>query len=290
MYWNPDPIAFTIPFINLSIYIYGICFVAGFSFGYLILKHLMQIQYPFLEKSILQKLLDQVTWFIIAGTIVGARLGHVFFYDWERYREAPWLILNTREGGLASHGGTIGVLIALFIFYRLYFHRTVRKTFLELIDLIVVPTALVAFFIRLGNFFNQEIVGIPTDLPWGIVFGSPADHHSIAARHPVQLYEGFSYLVTFGLLYYLWKQKAYLRTGVLSGIFFLSIFGSRFFIEFLKAKQISVFDQTYLQAGQWLSLPFILGGFFLLLYGLRNDYRQQQPPDLHHKGSSCSKG
>lgn len=267
IYWNPNPVAFTIPFVNIPILIYGVCFTAGFVVGYLIMLHLVQKTLPSFSRKEVQKLVDQLTWFVIGGTIIGARLGHVFFYDWDRYRENPLLILNTREGGLASHGGTIGVLLALGIYYVYFFRKKTGLNFLQLLDLIVIPTAFVAFMIRIGNFFNQEIIGIPTDLPWGIIFGSPADHSAAVARHPAQLYEAFAYLAIFGLLLTLWKTtNISLRVGRCAGLFFTLIFGTRFLIEYVKAPMDSIFDQSLLQAGQWLSIPFILGGLLLILY------------------------
>lgn len=262
MYWNPNPVAFHLPFVDLPIYIYGICFVIGFVIGYYVLIHLLQNSLP---KKEIHRLVDQLTWFVVGGTIIGARLGHVFFYDWERYRESPWLILNTREGGLASHGGTIGVIIALGLFYYFRFKKETHLSFLELLDHVVVPAALIAFFIRLGNFFNQEILGTPTDLPWAITFGSPADLSFPIPRHPAQAYEGIAYLLTFFLLMALWHYTQIKRKkGFLTGLFFLLVFGFRFFIEFVKEYQHSIFDQSLLQAGQTLSLPFIILGIFLM--------------------------
>lgn len=269
MFWNPNPVAFTIPYFNIPIYIYGLCFVIGFAFGYWLLMRMIQrdLKWP---KSEVQSLVDQLTWFVVGGTIIGARLGHVLFYDWERYRANPLLILNTREGGLASHGGALGVLLALGIYYFFFFKRKTKKTFLVLLDWIVVPTAFVGFMIRVGNFFNQEILGTPTNLPWGVTFGSPADFSASVPRHPAQLYEGFAYLFIFFLLLGLWKWTTlYKRQGFLSGLFFVLVFGSRFLIEYVKEVQESVIDQHVLQAGQWLSLPFILGGVMLIFFALR---------------------
>lgn len=229
----------------------------------------MQKQPLFLAKEKAESVVDQLTWFIVAGTIIGARLGHVFFYDWERYQASPWLILNTREGGLASHGGAIGVLLGLAIYYFLFFRKKICRSFLMLLDLIVIPTAVVAVFIRLGNFFNQEIIGIPTDLPWGVIFGAVPDG---LPRHPAQLYEAFAYFLTFIALFSLWKWSSFSqKPGRCVGLFFVLVFGSRFFIEFVKEEQASVFNQHLLQAGQWLSLPFILAGLLLYLYSSRSD-------------------
>jgi prolipoprotein diacylglyceryl transferase len=178
----------------------------------------------------------------------------------------PVDIFKVWEGGLASHGGAIGVMVALWLYLR-----TVRKTYpqltyVTLLDLMVIPTALVGCFIRLGNFFNQEIIGTGTTLPWGVIFGNPMDGGTIIPRHPAQLYEALAYLLTFVFLYTLWKVKGtQLKTGTLAGLFFILVFVSRFLIEFVKAPMDAVVDQSFLQMGQYLSLPFIALGFYLLL-------------------------
>lgn len=210
-------------------------------------------------------LVDRLTWFVVAGTIIGARLGHVFFYDWPRYQDHFIDIFKVWEGGLASHGGTVGILLALFFYQRMIRKNFPEFTFLTILDMLVVPTALAACCIRIGNFFNQEIIGTPTTLPWAVIFGHPADHSVPEPRHPVQLYEGAIYLLTFFLLYYLWKTYSdKLRSGVLSGIFFISIFGSRFFFEFFKMPQSLILDESILQTGQYLSIPCVLFGIWLL--------------------------
>lgn len=268
-FWNPDPVAFNVPFFNIPIYIYGICFVTGFILGYYILIRLMDQRLSPLKS---QPLVDQLTWFVIGGTIIGARLGHVLFYDWPRYQANPWLILNTREGGLASHGGTVGIIIAVALFHIFIFRKKTSLSFLQLLDMMTIPAAMAAFFIRLGNFFNQEIIGTPTNLPWAVIFGSPADHASIVPRHPAQLYEGFAYLAIFGVLSALWHyKKAYLKPGLMLGIFFTLVFGSRFLIEFVKAPLDSVLNQSFLQAGQTLSLPFIILGICLIGWSFRRE-------------------
>lgn len=272
-YWNPNPEAFRIPIIDLPVFLYGILFVSGFILGYFILlplfTHLLQKTAKDKNqdfKKLSQKLVDNLTWFVIAGTILGARLGHVIFYDWDRYKNHLLSILNTREGGLASHGGAVGVILSLLLYHRFILKKVAAVSFLQLLDLIVIPTALVGCFIRIGNFFNQEIVGNPTNMPWAIIFGHPAEGVSILPRHPVQLYEAFAYLATFLLLYGLWyKYKDSLPIGLLSGLFFVLVFTSRFFIEYWKAPQTAIIDQSFLQMGQLLSIPFILLGLALLL-------------------------
>jgi phosphatidylglycerol:prolipoprotein diacylglycerol transferase len=270
IYWNPSPIAFTIPFIHVPIYIYGICFVTGFMLGYLYLLRDIPRRFPSLSKEESKKLLDPLTWFVVLGTIIGARLGHVFLYDWGYYQNHLLEILNTRQGGLASHGGTIGVLLALALFYLTIFRKKVHEPFLSLVDLLTTPTALVACFIRIGNFFNQEIVGIPTHSSWGVLFAAPAEHVPIVLRHPVQLYEACAYLGVFVLTWGL--ERCYRVSkfpGLQTGLFFLGVFGSRFILEFWKETQVSSFDQIYLQAGQTLSIPFIIAGLVLIIWSGR---------------------
>lgn len=251
MYWNPDSTVFTLPYFNHPVKWYGLFFTLGFLLGYYLIIE------P-LGRSM--KLADRLLWFVLAGTVIGARLGHVFFYEPAHFMAHPLDILKVWEGGLASHGGTLGVILAILLF-----RLSVRKehpdlTVLRIFDIVALPTALVAFFIRLGNFFNQEIIGLPTTVPWAITFGSPFDGGPIVPRHPSQLYEGLVYLATFFLLWFLPKT---LRPGRATGLFLLIVFTSRFFIEFTKELQPSVIDQSLLQAGQWLSLPFIALGAFL---------------------------
>jgi prolipoprotein diacylglyceryl transferase len=204
---------------------------------------------------------DRLLWAVIAGCIIGARLGHVLFYDFPYYAANPLEVFNLRAGGLASHGGTIGVLLAVYLYAVFYRKRFPELKFLRLLDFIVVPTAFVAFCIRIGNFINQEILGKPTDLPWGVIFGHPAEGGALVPRHPVQLYEGIFYLFTFFLLMAL---QGRFKPGRLTGLFFLCIFGSRFLLETFKEPQSQVFSENFLLAGQVLSIPFILIGLALL--------------------------
>lgn len=257
LYWNPDSTVFTVPYFHHPVKWYGLCFMVGFLLGYfLILDPLKRYtKNP-------TKLADRLLWFVLAGTLIGARLGHVFLYEPSNFLTHPLDILKIWEGGLASHGGTVGVILAV-IFFRL----SVRKqapdlTILRILDLVAVPTALVAFFIRLGNFFNQEIIGVPTTVPWAVIFGEPFDGGPIVPRHPSMLYEGLVYLGTFILLWFL-QKKGNLAPGRLTGLFLILVFTSRFFIEYTKEPQYSVLDQSSLQAGQWLSLPFIALGAIL---------------------------
>lgn len=221
-------------------------------------------------RSLACLLVDRLTWFIIAGTIIGARLGHVFFYDWPRYQNHWGDIFKVWEGGLASHGGAIGVIIGVIFYWRMIRKNFPEISILNLTDMIIVPTGFAICCIRIGNFFNQEILGKESTVPWAIIFGDPIDGGPIVPRHPVQLYEAAVYLFTFGLLFYLWKtREATLKPGLLTGIFFVLVFSARFIIEFWKMPQSMIMDETILQTGQLLSIPFILAGVILCIYSLK---------------------
>jgi phosphatidylglycerol:prolipoprotein diacylglycerol transferase len=216
-------------------------------------------------------LADRLCWFLIVGTLIGARLGVVFFYDWPYYQSQPLEIFKIWKGGLASHGGALGIALALY-FYVLYIRKWVPSaTFLKLLDAVSIPAALGAGCIRLGNFVNQEILGTPTQMPWGVIFGDPADGSTPVPRHPIQLYEAAAYFLTFIFLYWLWRKKGdQLRTGILSGLLLIFVFLSRFILEFWKSNQESFVDISFFQMGQFLSLPFILLGVLFIFYPKKN--------------------
>lgn len=272
LYWDPMPQAFTIPFIDRPVAWYGICFVIGFILGYIVLQPIFR-QFLLGTKrygvedirELTTFYTDRLTWFIVLGTIIGARLGHVLFYDFPYYVRNPVESIMIWKGGLASHGGTLGVIISIFLFLYIYRKSLPELSFIKLIDMLVIPTALTVTFIRIGNFINQEILGYPTTLPWGIIFGHPADRSYPEPRHPVSLYEAACYLTIFMILYSLWKyRRNKLKEGFLSGLFFVLVFGSRFLIDFFKLPQSHIIDENFLQMGQYLSLPFILLGIILM--------------------------
>lgn len=274
-FWNPRREIFTLPFIDHPVVWYGAFFVIGLVLGYGLVFRLLQAHFQSIEKcSPLEarketaRIIDRFCWFLVAGTIVGARLGHILFYNWPYYRENLWRIFETWKGGLSSHGAGIGILIALFLFHRWVKKKHPSLTFLALMDMIVIPTALAGFFIRLGNFFNQELVGIPTRVPWAVVFGSPSDGSYPCARHPVQLYEAFTYMGIFFFLVSLWWRPLFReRRGFLCGLFFVLVFTSRIGWEFLKETVPSAWNlPPLLQTGQWLSIPYVLAGAALMIY------------------------
>lgn len=220
-------------------------------------------------------LTDRLTWFVVLGTIIGARLGDVLFYDWPRYQDNPIEIFMVWKGGLASHGGVLGVILGVYLYYRWVLKQFPEISFVGLMDLLAVPSGLVAFFIRIGNFFNQEILGPPTKKPWGIIFGDPVDFSPPIPRHPTQLYEAVFYLFVFALLMYLWTTRySKLKTGILSGLLFVAIFGFRFLIEFIKTPQSLIIDETFLQMGQYLSIPFVILGLYLIAFGQKWETNQ----------------
>lgn len=274
--WNPPKTAFTIPYIDLDVAWYGILFASGFLLGYLIIIPLFKdalwrsrgIPLNDPENTAdATNAADKLMWYTIIGTVVGARLGHMLFYDFHMFWQDPMEIFMLRHGGLASHGGTIGVMIAIVFYLRNTRALLPGLTFVTLMDIMVIPTAVVAFCIRMGNFVNQEILGTATTVPWAVIFGHPADHHAPVPRHPAQLYEALLYLATFFILISIWmKWKGKLKAGFISGIFYILVFGGRFLIEFVKERQGGIFDESFLQVGQYLSIPFIILGIYLAFF------------------------
>ena len=206
---------------------------------------------------------------MLLATIVGARLGHLLFYeDFANYLSNPLEILKIWEGGLASHGAAVAIIIMVFLFSMYLQKKSHPISWLNLLDLVAVPTAFAAIFIRIGNFFNQEIVGIKSLLPWAIIFGNPADGSLVIPRHPVQLYEALFYALVFVILLYLSrKPKFFLKGGKLIGLFLFMIFSFRFFIEFYKVKQsVLLGHHSIILMGQYLSIPFIVLGIVLFYF------------------------
>lgn len=262
---------FPIPFLNRPILWYGFFFALGFFLAYWVLLFLLKKYFHASNKNLspavvhqrATKMAEKLTLYVMIGAIVGARLGDVLFYqDLKAIAKDPLSIIAVWQGGLASHGGAVGILIALWLF-----SRSVKVPFLRCLDFTVVPTALAAVCIRVGNFFNQEILGTKTELPWGVVFGHPADGGPVVPRHPAQLYEACAYLVIFFLLFfYATARPHFERKGKLTGLFLVLVFGFRFAIEFLKVEQSATLSTaSWLTMGQWLSIPFILMGLFLVL-------------------------
>jgi prolipoprotein diacylglyceryl transferase len=206
------------------------------------------------------KEVDTLTIYMVIATIVGARLGHVLFYDPIHYFQNPHKIIMVWEGGLASHGGVIGVIIALYLFAR-----KVNVSYLWALDRISIVAAFIFCMIRLGNLMNSEMIGIPTDLPWGFVFMS----NDNIPRHPAQLYEAIHYLISFIILFWVWsRQRERMKNGFLFSLALIIMFSFRFIDEFFKIDQVEFEDGMILNMGQILSLPFILLGIVILILTL----------------------
>lgn len=204
---------------------------------------------------------EQLTFYVILGALVGARLGDVLFYQsWKEIIRHPSSIFAVWQGGLASHGGAIGILIALWIYAVRH-----KIRFWTVVDFTVIPTAIAAVFIRIGNFMNQEILGTPSDLPWAVLFLHPADSGAIVPRHPAQLYEAIFYLCSFAILMLYWQKREPFRfPGKTTGLFLVLIFGFRFVVEWIKVEQSAHLSAgALLTMGQILSIPFIALGLYL---------------------------
>lgn len=262
--FDPDPIAFRLPWVHIAVYWYGILFVLGY-----------QMAYQWTQKKFLwgqAKLLDQLALYVGIGALLGARVGHLLFYEkWTLYTlENPWMLFQIREGGLASHGAFLGVIIACYFFHK----RHLQKVSLaDLCRFLSVPALIMGSFIRIGNFINQEIVGKATELPWAVQFLHPAGPFTAVPRHPVQIYEALCY-ATFALI------LSRVRFGKRLGFFFLFCFGSRFLLEYLKEEQSFCWQGT-LTMGQLLSLPLIILGAYLVWnqreYRERADVKKSPP-------------
>lgn len=255
--WDVSPAIFEIG--NFGLRWYGLMFALGFLLGFNMVRKM------FLKEGAPEKWLDTLFMLMVAGTIIGARLGHVFFYEWDYYSQNLSEIPMIWKGGLASHGGVIAILLVLWIFSR----YISKKPFFWISDKVAVPIALVGAMIRFGNLMNSEIVGLPSDKPWAFHFVNAA-RQSMAdvPRHPVQLYESLSYLFTFGVLYFLyWKRDAWKTPGFLTGLWFVMIFGFRFIWEYFKSSQggFQEYLGNSLSTGQWLSIPCIIIGLVLMI-------------------------
>ena len=256
--WNANPVLLSLG--PIQVRWYGLAFAIGFFIGYKIVERM------FRHEGAPEKWLGVLLAYLIAGTIIGARLGHVFFYQWDYYSHHLSDIPKIWEGGLASHGGTIAIIIALFIFSWLVTKKPASWVF----DKIVIPIALVGALIRLGNLMNSEIYGDQTSMPWGFVF---VRNGEIVAKHPTQIYEAACYFALFALLMWLyWKKNMQERPWFITGVFFIGIFLPRFLIEYIKEVQVekeyAMIEQYGINMGQLLSIPFILVGIFLLIYSL----------------------
>lgn len=259
--WNIDPNIFSIPadiplLGGISVRWYGLLFAASFAVGYIIMQKI------FKHEGLQIKALDELTTYMIIFTILGARVGHCLFYEPQYYLSHPLDILKIWEGGLASHGAAIGILIGMY-----FFARKNKKPFIWIMDRIVIVVALSGFFIRTGNLMNSEIFGEVTTLPWGFIFENYyLQEYAIDPRHPTQIYAALAYLIIFVILYRLyWKKGGYPSQGLLFGLFLVMVFGMRFLLEFIKMPQVGFEETMLLNMGQLLSIPFVVAGIYFIV-------------------------
>ena len=254
--WNPNPEIFEITIGSLGTIAprwYGLLFASGFVFGYFVLYK------AFKRERIAVRVLDQLATYMIIATIIGARLGHVLFYEPMEYLKDPIQILQVWKGGLASHGAAIAIIIALLLF-----SRKNAKPFIWVFDRISIVVALAGAFIRTGNLMNSEIYGVATTLPWGFKFINTDP--SLIPKHPTQIYEALAYLLIFIFLWMVYlKQDGKPRPGFLFGMFMILVFSFRFLVEFVKEPQVAFESTMSLNMGQLLSLPFIILGIATMI-------------------------
>ena len=262
VHWNVDPEIFWITD-SFPLKYYGLFWITGLMLAYFIIQHIYKKEGIPLEKW------EELTMYIFVGIILGARLGHCFFYEPGYYFSHPIEILLpirdvngsyefTGFQGLASHGGTLGIFIAIMLYWR-----KTKINLLWVLDRVAIGAGVTAAFIRLGNLMNSEIYGKPTDGTWGFVF----ERDDMIPRHPTQLYEAISYLLIFAFLYFMYQSKKIEnRPGLFVGTLFILLFAARFVIEFFKENQVGFEDGMSLNMGQWLSIPFVLFGIFLVFW------------------------
>lgn len=266
--WNVDPELFSIG--PLTVRWYGLLWAVGIWLALIIVQRI------FKHEKHPEAWVDKLFIYTVLGTIVGARLGHCFFYEWKELAEPvtflgisfkygnhylthPWELLYIWRGGLASHGGAIGILIAMYFYNK----NVSKKGFIWIFDRLVIGVALAGAAIRLGNLMNSEIYGTTTTLPWGFIFVRDGQTEPM---HPTQIYEMIYCLVTFAVTYWLYyKKEAYKKTGLIFGVFLLGIFGTRFLLEFIKLNQEAFESGMILNMGQILSVPFIIWGIWLIM-------------------------
>lgn len=258
--WDIGPDIFTIPYIDHPVRWYGLSWAVGFIVSQQVMYYIYR------KEGRPQKEIDTLTVYMLVAALVGARLGHVLFYSPIEYLNEPIRILAVWEGGLASHGGAVGILIALY-----FFARKTGVRYLWIVDRLVIVSALTGGFIRLGNLMNSEMIGLPTNVPWAFVFVSVDD----TPRHPAQLYEAIYCLALFMFLWWLWKRHhTTMKDGLLTGSFLVILFTLRFIDEFFKIDQVAFETNMVLNMGQLLSIPFVIAGVAILIWNFRSQGKE----------------
>lgn len=259
--WDIDPKLFTgLEFLRW----YGVCWSIGMILGYQVMLKIYE------HEGHLQSDLDKLTIYVALGAIVGARFGHILFYDPIYYLNNPIEILPFQIKptfqfvgltGLASHGGVLGALFALYLYRKKH-----KKDFLWTLDRLTVAGSLLGGFIRLGNLMNSEIIGIPAHVPWAFVF----IRIDQVPRHPAQLYEASFYFAVSSILFLIWRSgKVRNHKGFLFGLGLSLIFSQRFLMEFVKENQVAFEEHFLLNMGQILSLPLVIIGILIMVWSFK---------------------
>ena len=308
MDWNPNQVLLDLHFIQIRYY--SLMFVIAFSLGFYITKKIFLAENKPLEK------LDTLVIYVAIATLLGARLGHVFFYDWDYFKVHPLEIILpfrfspsfevTGFAGLASHGAAVGIIIAMLLYIRKYPDMKLSWV----LDRIVIAITIGGMFVRFGNFMNSEIIGKVVDksFPFAVKFLQSGDfsageamqltgqntpqkafeviahnpqfveiYNQIPYRHPAQLYEAVGYFLLVWLLYYLyWKTNKKDQPYFIFGVFLIALWTIRFLVEYVKDSQGGIEDTLgVFSTGQWLSIPFILAGVFLLFFKRNNNTQEK---------------
>lgn len=274
--WNVDPEIFTVNLFGNEFPIgwYGLFFALGFIIGQQILF------YVFKKDGRPASDVEQLTIYVVVATVIGARLGHFVFYEWDFLMASPWewfkRLVIPPFSGLASHGATIGILLALY----LYSKKKVDQSFLWVVDRVVITVSLGGALIRLGNLMNSEIYGKPTDVPWAFLFVRETDPSllPVVPRHPTQIYEALFCVVLLIITYTLWRYRRHIiPEGFISGIFIILLFTFRFLVEFLKNDQVDFESAMALNMGQILSIPAVIAGILIMVYAYKKQGFRTQP-------------
>ncbi len=269
--------SFPLPLLNRPILWYGFFFALGFFLAYFVLRFMLKRSEELRVSG--KEGAERITGAVLLFGVLGARLADLLFYQHiSVWLKDPLLLFKFWEGGLASHGGAAGILLALLWLSTGRRKAQLGLSFRQLLDAVVIPTALAGACIRIGNFFNQEILGTPTTMPWGVLFLHPADGSAPVVRHPAQLYESVFYFALFATLFWLWNRAPKMRAqGRLSALFLMLLFGFRLLIEAIKEEQsVYLLSGASWTMGQMLSLPFFALGallFYLSLKERRGDER-----------------
>lgn len=278
--WNPNPEIFTLG--GITIRYYSLFWAMGLALAYLIVKYLYK------DQKIQEKLFEPIFFYCFFGILIGARLGHCLFYEPAYYFSHPLEMLLpikftdtgmhfTGYQGLASHGGTLGLMVALWLYVR-----KTKVNLMNVLDNIAIATPVTACFIRLGNLMNSEIVGKVTDAPWAFIF----PHEGAEPRHPAQLYEAIAYFIIFVIGWFLYKNyKSKLHRGFFFGYCLTMIFTFRFFVEFVKEAQVGFEQNMTLNMGQWLSIPFVILGLACMVGGKWLDKLSQKEGNIYISNS-----